>query len=70
MNTDTKQVRYKGTTYEVPTWVNYIAEEENGDLWGYADEPQICEEDGEWYGGLCRLISKRPTNWTNSKEKV
>jgi hypothetical protein len=70
MNTETKQVNYRGSTYEVPTWVNFIATDVDGEIYGYEDAPQIDKYEDTWYGGLCRLISKRPTDWRQSLERV
>jgi hypothetical protein len=71
MKHDTKQVQYQGHTYEVPTWVTFIAQDRRGELYGYELDPEFDEEDGEWYCGRSIWVAP-PTHphWTESKEKV
>lgn len=39
-----KTVEYMGSTYEVPDWANFIAQDFNGAVWVYSERP-------EWDGG-------------------
>lgn len=41
---DAKEVKYYGFTFYVPTYVNYIAIDECGDMYGYESEPSIDED--------------------------
>ena len=36
----TKQITFEGQTYTVPTWVEWVARDEDNEVWGYEDEPQ------------------------------
>ena len=36
----TKGITFEGQNYIVPTWVGWAARDEDGEVWGYADEPQ------------------------------
>ena len=52
---------------EVPDWVNWMAVDENGNVYGYSCKPKIYIEDGYWHcmkGTSERLYNgKSPKNW-------
>ena len=54
---------------EIPGWVAWLAQDRNGNWWGYSDEPQ--QHATVWYenevGDYIRLGSDKPNpDWQNS----
>ena len=54
--------------YAVPAWVNWIAQDSDGNVWGYSVEP--LRNDTGWYenevGKSVRLGHAEPGNWALS----
>ena len=54
--------------FNIPDWVNWIAQDESGVWWGYSVEP--LRSDHGWYenevGEYLRLGVTEPVNWTHS----
>ena len=54
--------------FNIPGWVNWIAQDESGFWWGYSVEP--LRNDHGWYenevGEYLRLGVTEPVNWTHS----
>lgn len=56
---------------EVPDWVNWIAQDEDGDWYGYGNKPQNVSY-GAWgagKGGTTKL-SFQNSNWKDTLRKV
>ena len=58
--------------FEIPEWVNWIAQDESGAWWGYSVEP--LRNDRGWYenevGQNLYLGEAEPINWTRSLRRV
>ena len=54
--------------FDIPDWVNWIAQDEDGAWWEYSVEP--LRNDRGWYenevGGYLYLGLTEPTDWTGS----
>ena len=61
-------VQEKKLPFDIPGWINWIAQDESGVWWGYSVEP-LRNERG-WYenevGKYLRLGETEATNWTES----
>lgn len=75
---DAKEVKYYGFTFLVPNYVNYIAIDKCGDIYGYREKPYIDERSGTFNptgeGTYC-TISDNETfkvigDWKLSLQKV
>lgn len=65
-----KTITYRGERYEVEDWVNFVAMDSDGMIYGYDYEPELsC---GEWIPSLGRTwpVGDEPTDWEVSLEKV
>lgn len=66
-----KTVTYRGATYLVPQWVNYIAEDSDGDVFGYEFEPSRGYNSWTPAGpGRCTYIEPSVSGWYDSLVKV
>ena len=58
--------------FDIPDWVNWIAQDESGAWWGYSVEP--LRNDRGWYenevGEYLQLGDSEPVNWTDSLRRV
>lgn len=58
--------------YATPPWVNWIAQDSDGSVWGYSVEP--LRNDTGWYenevGESVRLGDAEPVNWALSLRAV
>ena len=58
--------------FDIPDWVNWIAQDESGAWWGYSVEP--LRNDRGWYeyevGEYLQLGVSEPVNWTDSLCRV
>jgi hypothetical protein len=58
--------------YVIPPWVNWIAQDSDGSVWGYSVEP--LRNDTGWYenevGESVRLGHVKPVNWLLSLRAV
>lgn len=65
-----KTITYRGEQYEVEDWVNFVAMELDGAIFGFEKLPFASE--GEWLpnGGRFVEIHREITNWEESLEKV
>jgi hypothetical protein len=58
--------------FEIPAWVNWIAQDKDGSWWGYSVEP--LRNDRGWYenevGSYRRLGHTVPANWSTSLVRV
>lgn len=58
--------------FNIPGWVNWIAQDESGVWWGYSVDP--LRNDHGWYenevGECFRLGMTEPANWTHSLSRV
>lgn len=57
----------------IPTWVRWIAQDENGNWWGFSVEP--LEHSSGWYenevGKYALLLKDEPNhNWKQSLKKI
>ena len=68
---DTKQITFEGLTYAVPTWVEWVARDEGGAIYGYDYEPYPLTD--EWdcplRAEVCRIDTPEDT-WKDSLVKV
>lgn len=66
-----KTITYRGEQYEVEDWVNFVAMDIDGDIYGYETKPENGLSD-EWLntGGKVFWIGSETNNWENSLEKV
>ena len=72
---DAKEVKYFGFTFLVPNYVNYIAIDKCGDIYGYGEKPSIDEMFGFSGEGVYCTISDGETfkvtgDWKLSLQKV
>jgi hypothetical protein len=72
--TDTKQITFEGREYTVPVWVEWVAMDENGDVWGYSKKPDMYEQSFDLIGAIggrmtFRMVYKSD-NWRDSLTKV
>ena len=52
-----KTIEFQGAEYQVQDWVNWVAMDDDGELYGYENKPY--KTDGEWFpqkGGRTTLI--------------
>lgn len=58
--------------FDIPVWINWIAQDESGVWWGYSVEP--LRSDHGWYenevGEYIRLGMTEPVNWEDSLLRV
>ena len=58
--------------FDIPGWVNWVAQDESGAWWGYSVEP--LRNDRGWYenevGEYLYLGATEPINWTGSLSRV
>ncbi|MDY6980165.1 MAG: hypothetical protein SV201_09800 [Pseudomonadota bacterium] len=59
--------------FSIPDWVNWIAQDANGNWWGYSAEPH--RHDRGWYEnevGDCQLLAaEQPnSNWQDTLQRV
>lgn len=65
-----KQINYRGMTLEVEDWVNYVATDEDGEIWGYENDPIRDVEDWFSVDGNAMVIDLYVLGWEQSLEKV
>lgn len=68
-----KNITYRGKEFEVEDWVNFVATDESGDIYGYEHEPKQDGYEYTWFdetGGEWCLIYESEVNWRDSLEKV
>lgn len=65
--TDTKQIIFEGRSYTVPVWVEWVARDEDGSIYGYDLEPNICHKESYFFTHGRRLYLN---NWRDSLTKV
>ena len=65
-----KTITYRGNQCEVPEWVNFVAMDADGDIFGYEHEPYTG--DGDWFcsGGRVKHLRDTCIFWEESLEKV
>nr|DAK08919.1 MAG TPA: hypothetical protein [Caudoviricetes sp.] len=69
---------YYGTGLIIPKWVRFVAFDNNSNVWGYEEQPEISEVDKEWSTkdkGKTVLVGWRSKNtardkWRNSLREV
>lgn len=68
-----KTITYHGKEYIVEDWVNFVATDYCGDIWGYENEPGKEKYQDAWNnsnGGDYCLVNQSEIDWENSLEKV
>lgn len=69
---ETRKNKQQKLPFEIPAWVNWIAQDESGAWWGYSVEP--LRNDRGWYenevGQNLYLGEAEPINWTRSLRRV
>ena len=63
---ETKKVTFEGRTYTVPTWVRWVARDEDGEVCGYEDRP--TKDKTQWYApirGGGTIVRSIPLGWNN-----
>lgn len=63
-----KTVKYRGESYSVPEWVNYIATDACGLITGYESKPTSYDDEFLPTGGRIEFIDS--VDWSDSLEKV
>ncbi len=67
-----KTITFEGKQYEVEDWVNYIARDHDGEIYGYEAEPIIL--DRTWWDNVgdtkFKLIDLFSAKWQDSLTKV
>jgi hypothetical protein len=71
MKEETKQITFEGQTYTVPTWVKYVARDEDGYVGGYENKPLINAWN-EWVSdeGESLRLEREDTSWRDSLTRV
>lgn len=66
-----KTITYRGEQYEVEDWVNFVAMDADGDIYGYEHEPKINQY-GQWElpSGDNYYLGNVGPYWSESLEKV
>lgn len=66
-----KTITYRGEQYEVEDWVNWVAMDADGGIYGYETNPEWGVYD-EWAntGGKVCAIGVEDNKWEESLEKV
>lgn len=66
-----KTITYRGKQYEVEDWVNFVAMDSDGMIYGYETKPENGLSD-EWFntGGKVCWIGSEHNEWEDSLEKV
>lgn len=49
-----KTVKYQGKEFEVSDWVNFIATDKDGTIWGFANKPELNIDENMWSTSLGR----------------
>jgi hypothetical protein len=69
---NTSRIGEQALPFDVPGWINWIAQDESGVWWGYTVEP--LRNDRGWYenevGDYIRLGVTVPNNWVDSLRRV
>lgn len=73
MQEETKEITFEGKTYTVPTWVKWVARDEDGSAFVYKCKPYMSESG--WYGyddhgDSCLRIVEEDTSWEDSLTEV
>jgi hypothetical protein len=75
MNTtteETKQIIFEGLTYTVPTWVKWVAKDEDLTVWGYKGKPHCRSQ--EWSPeepeDEAHLVTTLDDSWDDSLTEV
>jgi hypothetical protein len=65
---ETKQITFEGRTYTVPTWVRWVARDEDNEVRGYEDKP--TKNRVQWYAPIRGDVIGRniPLGWSNHWE--
>ncbi len=61
MKEETKQITFEGRTYTVPTWVKWVARDEDGEVVGYEDKPTRYRVD--WHFPIGATGRSIPLGW-------
>lgn len=67
-----KVINYRGITAEVEDWVNFIATDEDGEIWGFENKPSVNMYGSMWLERTGRFdrVNNTFSDWENSLEKV
>lgn len=67
-----KTITYRGKEYEVEDWVNFVAMDDNGEIFGYEHRPIRSMTNKKFFNALgdVTCIGVEPADWENSLEKV
>ena len=61
-----------GKKFDLPEWVNWIAQDRDGTWWGYSVEP--LRNDNGWYenevGRYIKLASENAEDWEGSLRRI
>ncbi|MFO8024544.1 hypothetical protein [Thiohalophilus sp.] len=62
-----------GQSFSIPAWVNWIAQDANGNWWGYSAEPH--QHEWGWYEnevGDCQLLAtdQANSNWRETLQRI
>ena len=52
-----------------PEWVNYVATDDDGEIWGYEHEPTRKAHLWTSSSGRAERIEEKPNDWKNSLEE-
>lgn len=67
-----KTVKYQGKEFEVSDWVNFIATDEDGSIWGFENKPKLNIDKDMWSTSFGRFkqVSDTFNDWENSLEEI
>lgn len=67
-----KTVKYRGGKFEVSDWVNFIATDRDGFMWGFENKPEMDIDENMWSTSFGRYehVTDIFNNWENSLEKI
>lgn len=66
---ETKQIIFEGRTYEVPSWVKWVARDKDLCVLGFATKPYIEDDDFQTEDARLFVIIDAP-DWRDSLTKV
>lgn len=75
MTEQTKTVTFEGKQYDVPVWVNWVARDKNGDVYGYEYPPTVAYYDGSIfskYHGMVKFLgnSANKIKWWDTVTRI
>lgn len=54
-----KRVLFQGTYFEVPDWAEFLAKDEDGEIYAYENKPHRQDEHGDWWAeGAMEFVSR------------